>query len=108
MDGGSWLVAQELLFEDPPPLSSFEKRPTQPKGSEVPHTRLADPRWVEVALARLKDVDELNERRRRLGGPPPKQETEEEKGEKRRKQAEAKKKAAAEKAEKERKKKGGE
>ena len=107
MDGGSWMMAQELLFEDPPPLSSFEKRPTQARGSEVPHTHLADPRWIEVALARLKDVDEMTERQRRLKGGArggPSIETEEEKAEKKKK-AEAKAKARRDAVDK--KKKGG-
>ena len=33
---------------------------------ELPHTRLADTRWVEVAFARLKEVDDMVERRSKV------------------------------------------
>ncbi len=32
----------------------------------IPYNRLCDPRWMDVALARLKELDEVIERRQRL------------------------------------------
>lgn len=75
IDGGHWLLGQELMWEDDPPFHSFAgHRPADPGRSA--HSHLCDPRWAEAALARLKELDEWNERRRRLGGiirpsPPP-------------------------------------
>ena len=69
LDGGHWLLAQELLWEDDPPFHSFAgHRPAEP--SRAAHSHLCDPRWAEAALARLKELDDWNERRRRLGGLP--------------------------------------
>lgn len=64
MDGGSWLMARELLFEDEPPFSSFGQRSAE--GRERPHPLTCDPRWAETALSRLRDLDDWRERRRRL------------------------------------------
>ena len=70
IDGGSWLLAQELLWEDDPPFHSFSgSRPADP--SRAAHSHLCDPRWAEAALARLRELDDWNERRRRLGMRPP-------------------------------------
>ena len=67
IDGGHWLLGQELMWEDDPPFHSFAgHRPADPGRSARSH--LCDPRWAEAALSRLKELDEWNERRRRLGG----------------------------------------
>ena len=67
IDGGSWVLAQELLWEDDPPFHAFSgHRPADP--TRAAHSHLCDPRWAEAALSRLKELDEWNERRRRLGG----------------------------------------
>lgn len=70
IDGGSWILAQELFWEDDPPYAAFMgRRPADAGRSATSH--LCDPRWAEAALSRLKEIDEWNERRRRLGGVPP-------------------------------------
>ena len=70
IDGGSWLLAQELLWEEDPPFGAFAaRRPTEPGRAATSH--LCDPRWAEAALSRLKELDDWNERRRRFGGGPP-------------------------------------
>ena len=67
IDGGSWILGQELLWEDDPPFHSFSgHRPSDP--GRAAHSHLCDPRWAEAALSRLKELDEWNERRRRLTG----------------------------------------
>ena len=69
IDRGSWLVARELLWEDDPPWHSFaQQRPADPL--RAAHSFLADPRWVEVAISRLRELDDWAERRRRLTARP--------------------------------------
>ncbi|CAE7735292.1 unnamed protein product, partial [Symbiodinium necroappetens] len=67
IDKGSWNVAGEVLLEDPPPFTSFTSH-TLPSGAEVPFTKLVDARWMEIFLARLREVDLYLETRRKLGG----------------------------------------
>ena len=66
VDKGSWLLAYELTLEDEAPRSSLNADFLYV--SLAPHSRLADERWVEMAHARLRTLDELAERRRRLEG----------------------------------------
>lgn len=67
IDKGSWNVAGEVLLEDPPPFTSFTSH-TLPSGAEVPFTKLVDARWMEIFMARLREVDLYLETRRKLGG----------------------------------------
>ena len=63
VDRGSWLLSQEMLLEASPPFSSFAK----PKSDlDLHHSRLADPRVVEILMSRLRDIDSYEESRRRL------------------------------------------
>ena len=65
IDSGFWVLAQELLWEkDPHYHSSLDHRAWDPPRAAT--SRLCDPRWAEVAMARLKEVEERNERRHRL------------------------------------------
>ena len=65
IDRGSWLVAREMLFEDDPPYHAFEvTRPQDPL--RAAHPFLADPRWIEICMARLRELDDWADRRRRL------------------------------------------
>ena len=64
MEGGSWLMARELLLEDEPPFGPIAARGIDTR--ERPHPATCDPRWAEVAHARLRDLDDWRERRRRL------------------------------------------
>ena len=65
IDRGSWLVASELLLEDPPPMGAFNAH-VLPTESEPPYTRLIDSRWLELVLAKLSDIDSLNEKKKKL------------------------------------------
>ena len=66
---GHWDIAAQLLMEDPPPFDAMN-RPTAPSAErgEVPHTKLADERWVNVGLSRIQAVDEIFDRRQKLRG----------------------------------------
>ena len=66
LDQGSWTLAWEMTLLDDPPCDSFARHVPDP--TRMPFTRLMDPRWLEVHLARLRDQDDLQERRRRLAG----------------------------------------
>jgi len=65
LDGGDWLLANEILLEDEPPLPSFEKHSARGI-SEAPTSELLEPRVAVVHMTRLKAIDDMTERRRRL------------------------------------------
>ena len=65
-DSGNWLLSQELLLEQAPPYSSFNRVRGGNDAGDVLHTRLADARWIEILMARLRDQDAYNEAKQRL------------------------------------------
>ena len=65
LDRGSWLLAQELMWEEDPPYSAFGSR--GPDQSRRPGPRAANPLWIEVAIQAVKDLDDWTEKRRRIG-----------------------------------------
>ena len=65
IDGGSWQLAWQYVLEDEPPYSHFNRAATTSE-TALPVPITADPRWVETAMARLKNLDSLVEMRRRL------------------------------------------
>lgn len=67
IDRGSWIVAGEILLEEPPPMSVFQSH-LLPSESEAPYTRLIDARWFEIFLQKLQDYDTLTEKKRKLSG----------------------------------------
>ena len=67
IDGGQWLLASECLLEGPPPYQSFSHH-APPGPQELQHSVLLDPRWMELFVARIKDLDSYNETKRKLGG----------------------------------------
>ena len=68
LDNGNWQLAQELCLELGPPFSSFQGR-KPPEVGEQAWSRLADERFLELALWRLKDKDAFVESRKRLSAP---------------------------------------
>ena len=50
IDKGSWIIAGEIGLEEPPPMGAFYSH-TLPTEAEPPHTRLIDPRWLELIMA---------------------------------------------------------
>ena len=64
IDVGSWVLAQELLWEDDPPFSFFAGHLNRQGDSiRAACSRLCDPRWAEVAMARISEVDAWNDRK---------------------------------------------
>ena len=68
-DRGGWLLASETTLEPPPPYASFSLH-AAPDAWELQHTRLLDGRWVELFLAKLKDLAEYQEKKSKLTGRP--------------------------------------
>ena len=67
IDSGSWTLAQQVLLEAPPPYHSFSSH-SSPSMHERQHTALLDPRWLDILLHYVKELDSYQEARRRLGG----------------------------------------
>lgn len=67
IDGGSWLLAQQVLMESPPPYHSFATHQNR-SIHERQHTALLDSRWLDLLLHHVKELDSYQEAKRRLGG----------------------------------------
>ena len=68
LDAGSWLIAQEVMLEPPPPLSSFTARRVQQLDPlESFHSKLLDPRMADLLLHRVKEVEGYMEAKKKLG-----------------------------------------
>lgn len=79
IDGGSWLISTAALLESPPPYQMFASH-LPPSHFETQHSALYDPRWMEVFMAHVKDLDSYQEVRKKLGrGPRQTDKSEEEK-----------------------------
>ena len=61
-DRGSYLLAAEVSLEMPPPYSSFASH----VAPDLPHSRLLDPRWVDLMMSRLRDLSDYQEKRIKL------------------------------------------
>eukprot|EP00969_Alexandrium_andersonii_P196764 8692913-Alexandrium_andersonii.AAC.1 len=57
-------MARGLSLEREPLDAATAMRPTE--NQRTPRPAICEPRWAEVALSRLRDLDEHAERRRRL------------------------------------------
>ena len=68
IDGGSWLMGSELLWEPEPPYVASSVS-TQSDSWKRPSSQLCDPTWAEVAYYRIRDLDEWDQRKKRLIGP---------------------------------------
>ena len=55
-----------MLLEPPPPYQSFQNHPA-PSHLDLPHAVLMDPRWIEVLLGHLKELDSFIEAKKKLG-----------------------------------------
>ena len=66
LDKGSFILAQEMALEPPPPYAGFNLH-TLPDPMEVPFTRIMDPRWIDAMASKVKEADDYLERRRKLG-----------------------------------------
>ena len=98
IDGGNWLMSTVALLEPVPPYQQFANH-LAPGPAEPQYSMLYDPRWAEIFLTHLKEVDSFVDTKKKLGGRGAgKIETEEEKTA-RAKAAAAKAKSKAERAE---------
>ena len=71
IDVGSWVLAQELLWEDDPPFSFFAGHLNRQGDSiRAACSRLCDPRWAEVAMSRISEVDAWNDRKVKIQARP--------------------------------------
>ncbi len=75
IDGGSWLISTAALLESPPPYQMFATH-QPPSHFEAQHSALFDPRWMEVFMAHVRELDNYQEVRKKLGKPPKKDEEE--------------------------------
>eukprot|EP00435_Cladocopium_sp_Y103_P057708 s1516_g20.t1 len=66
IDGGSWVVSNVALLEQPPPYQAFASHQA-PSSLELQHSSLFDPRWAEIFLGHLKEVDSFVEAKKKLG-----------------------------------------
>ena len=66
IDGGSWLLSSVSLLEQPPPFQMFSGHQA-PASYECQHSMLFDPRWVEVFMGHVRELDSYQEARRKLG-----------------------------------------
>lgn len=64
-DKGSFLVASEVVLEEPPPFASFNRH-SAPEMWETQHSRLIDGRWVDLILSKLRDLADYHEKRNKL------------------------------------------
>ncbi|CAE7429857.1 CALS7 [Symbiodinium sp. CCMP2592] len=68
-DNGSWTLAEQFALEAPPPLSSFAaKRQSALDNTDTYHSRLVEPRWAEVCLHRVRELELRLESKRKLAG----------------------------------------
>eukprot|EP00435_Cladocopium_sp_Y103_P073103 s469_g42.t1 len=65
IDGGNWVVSNVALLEAPPPYQAFAHH-QQPTALELQHSALYDPRWAEIFLGHLKEVDSFTDAKRKL------------------------------------------
>ena len=68
IDSGSWLLSNVSLLESVPPYQSFAAH-QPPSSQEMQHSALWDPRWVELFLSHVKDLDSYQESRKKLSKP---------------------------------------
>lgn len=69
IDSGSWLIASVGLLEQPPPFHAFSAHQL-PGPSDHQFSALSDPRWVDLYLAHVKDLEAVQEAKRKLGKNP--------------------------------------
>eukprot|EP00971_Amphidinium_carterae_P202182 4011649-Amphidinium_carterae.1 len=63
IDGGSWVVASQLLCLPEPPWSHIQRK----SDATHPFTPLADARWIAAILGYLKDVEAVKSHRKQWG-----------------------------------------
>ena len=107
IDNGNWLMSTVALLEPVPPYQQFANH-TAPSTAEAQYSALYDPRWAEIFLTQLKEIDSFVDTKKKLGNKssPGKNDKEEENPDKARAAA-AKAKKKAERAERARAQRSG-
>lgn len=105
IDGGNWLMSTVGLLEPVPPYQQFAHH-TAPTPAEAQHSALYDPRWAEIFLTYLKEIDSFVDAKKKLGNKGPAKSDKEEDAAARARAA-AKAKAKAEKSERARAQRAG-
>lgn len=67
IDRGNFLLASELSLESAPPYSAFSGH-SLPETWEAPHSKLVDPRWMDLFMHRLREVADFQEKKLKLSG----------------------------------------
>ena len=65
IDGGNWILSNVALLEAPPPYQAFATH-QMPTSLELQHSSLYDPRWAEIFLGHLKEVDSFVDAKKKL------------------------------------------
>lgn len=68
IDSGSWLLSNVSLLENQPPYQSFASHQV-PSPQDLQHSALWDPRWFELFLSHVKELDSYQEARKKLAKP---------------------------------------
>ena len=104
IDGGNWLMSTVGLLEPVPPYQQFAHH-TAPTPAEAQHSALYNPRWAEIFLTYLKEIDSFVDAKKLGNKGPAKSDKEEDAAARAR--AAAKAKAKAEKSERARAQRAG-
>lgn len=67
IDRGNFLLASELSLESALPYSAFSGH-SLPETWEAPHSKLVDPRWMDLFMHRLREVADFQEKKLKLSG----------------------------------------
>lgn len=66
-DRDSWQLAITLNLEPQSPFTNLNQhRPPDTMMGEQPFSKLLDPRWAEIAVAHLKEMEDYLDKRRKL------------------------------------------
>ena len=69
LDSGSWILAEQFCLEPAPPLSAFSnRRQHQLDPADSYHSRLFEPRWAELCLHKVRELELHLEAKKKLGG----------------------------------------
>ena len=68
VDNGSWLVSQVAMLEPPAPFHAFVNH-QPPSHQDLQHSALLDPRWMELFISHIREMDNYQESKRKLGRP---------------------------------------
>ena len=67
IDNGNWLLASEFAMDTAPPFGSFQ-RPRTLDALEAKQTKILDPRWISLFMARIRERDAFHAAKKNLSG----------------------------------------